>query len=459
MSGKQVASVTRTVFTPVGVSLIVIFGSASGVAAQDEGGLNVTLDVIQRLENIEEDGFTGTDGAGFRSLTTLGFGLSSVTRSQSLELALSSGLAVPFEGDGDAAFEDNLAAVEYSRSSRDSELTFGARYRRDSVDDLAFDASFEDDDIVTGVGEREVLTLTSGLIVGREARVTGTFAHTYETSDYFDTLDPTLTDSETQVVDARVSFQLTRTLTVDVFGVWRDEDESGVDATDRVTTEIGTGASYRIDPVTILAGEISFSEEESDGATPLDTEGWNYALSATRERPNGEVFVEYIQEDALTGTRRQLIAGQDLTLQRGTVAYSLGVTETDGFDPQLLASLALAYDLDRNGTASIVLSQEGTVNGDDEEVVNSRLNISYVRELSSVSELAASFDLVDENVLDAAGDDERSFSFDVTYDYELTRDWGLTSGYEYTLVRLDGTEDRSRSTVFLGLQRSFAYRP
>jgi len=459
MAAKQIASTTRPTCAPVSLALVILLGSTGGGAAQEEGGLNVGFVLTERLEYIEEDGFSGTDGSGLRSLTTLDFGLNSVTRSQSLEFGLSTGLAVPLDDYGDLGFEDNLATLEYTRSSRNSELTFGAGYRRDDVDDLAFDATFEDDDIVTGVGGREVLTLNSGLVVGRATRVTGTFDYVYETTDFFDTLDPTLNDTDTQALDARVRFQLTRTLTADVFGLWREEDESGAGATDRTTTAIGTGASYLIDPATTLAGEISYSEEESRGATPLDTEGWNYALSATRDRPNGEVFVEYIQEDALTGTRRQLIAGQDLTLQRGSLEYSLGVSETEGFDPQVLASLTLAYDLDRNGTANIILSQEGTVNGDDEEVVNSRLNISYVRELSAVSELAASFDLVDENVLDAGADDQRSFSFDLTYDHDMTRDWGLTTGYEYSLVRLDGTADRSRSTVFVGLQRSFAYRP
>ncbi|MDP5086097.1 MAG: hypothetical protein NWQ23_11805 [Yoonia sp.] len=452
-------STMRAALGPVPFAVVFLVGSTAQVAAQDEGGLNAQFDITQSIESIEERGFTGIDSSGARALTALDFGLRSVTRSQRLDFGFSSGIAVPFEGDRDVTADSIRSTLGYSRNSRNAELSFGALFRRDDVDDLVFDDTFEDDDVITGVGQREVLTVNSGLVVGREARITGTFNHTYETSDFFDTLDPELNDTETQAADGRLSFQLTRTLTLDVFGVWSDVDESGFGATDRITTEIGTGVSYRIDPITILAGEVSFRTEESSGATILDTEGWNYALSATRERPNGEVFATYTQEDALTGTRRQFIAGQDMDLQRGSLGYSLGVSETDGFDPQLLASLTLDYDMDRNGTARITLSQEGTINGDDEEVVNSRLGMSYLRALSPISGISASFDLVDENVLATGAADQRTYRFDVSYEYELTRDWGLTSGYAYSVVQLDGTDDRSRSTVFVGLQRSFNYRP
>jgi hypothetical protein len=442
-----------------GVCVLMFLASAGAGVAQDGGGLNVTFDITQSFENREEDGFSGVDGSSFRSLTTLAFGLSSETRSQSLALGLSSGLAATFDDDSDASFENSLGTLDYTRSSRNSLLSFGARYRRDEVDDLVFDATLADDDIATGVGQREVLTLNSGFVFGREARVTGTFNHIYETSNFIDTLDPTLNDTDTQALEARLSFRLTPVLTTDLFALWREVDEAGAGATDRKTTRFGTSASYSLDQITTMTAEISYLEEESRSATTTQTDGWNYALSVARERSNGEVTLGYIQEEALTGTRRQLIAGQSLTFGRGSLAYSLGVSDTEGFDPQPLASLAFAYETDRNSTTSITLSQEGTVNGDDEEVVNSRLTLAYARDLSEVSQVGASFDLVDENVLVAAADDQRSFRFDLTYDHALAQDWTLTTGYEYALVRLDGAADRSRSTVFLGLQKSFAYRP
>ena len=445
---------------PLGLSLAFVLASASGLAAQDrEGGLNATLDISQLFENVREEGLVGGDPSSFRSVTALAFGISSQTRSQRLAFGLSTGLAASFDDDSDLTFENNVATLDYSRNSRNAELTFGARYRRDNIDDLVFDDTLADEDITTGVGQREVLTVNSGIVVGRTAKVTTTVTHLYETSEFFDTLDPSLNDSETQQLDARVSFQLSPVLTTDVFALWRQIDEQGTGATDRDLAELGTSAGYRIDPVTTLTAELSYREEESRSATVSQVEGWNYGLNLVRGRSNGDVFVDFNQQEALTGTRRQISAGQNLTFARGALGYSLGVSRTEGYDAQVLAGLSFEYATDRNSTASISLTQEAAVNGDDREVVNSRFALSYARELSPVAGISVGFDLADENVLDAGIADERTYEFDLTFDYDLARDWTLTSGFEYALVRLDGAADRTRSTVFAGLRKSFAYRP
>jgi hypothetical protein len=444
---------------PLGLPVVALLAFSGGAAAQEVGGLNVTFDVTERIEQREEEGLVGGDSSGLRSLTTLDFGLSSETRSQSLAFVASSGLAIALSDDSDVAFEDTFSSLDYARSSRDSALSFGLLYRRDEVDDLVFDTTFADDDIVTGEGQREVFTLNSELVLGREARVTGTFNHTYETSVFLDALDPTLNDTDTQAFDARFSFQLSRTVTADVFGNWREIDERGPGATDRETYQAGTSLSYEISPITTVTGLIAYSEEESRGTTVLESDGLNYGLSFVRIRPNGEITVDYLQEEALTGTRRQLTAGQDIGLQRGSIAYSLGVTETEGFDPQLLADLTVAYDVDPTSNVSLVLSQDGTINGDDDEVVNTRLNLTFARGLTPLALLGVSFALVDEDVLADGAADQRSFEFGVTFGYDLAQDWGLTTGYEFSSVRIEGTDDRNRSSVYLGLQKSFAYRP
>ena len=459
MTAQQTRTIARRAGKPVGLSLAALFAFSGGAIAQEVGGLNLTFDVTQRLEQREEEGLAGSDGSGFRSLTTLAFDLSSETRSQSIALGASSGLAIALSDDSDVSFEDTFATLDYARSNRDTALSFGFLYRRDEVDDLVFDTTFADDDIITGEGQREVFTLNSELVLGREARVTGTFNHTYEASVFFDALDPTLNDTDTQVVDAVISFQLARTVTADVFGNWREIDERGAGATDRETYQAGTRLSYEINPITTLAAQVAYNEEESRGTSVLRSDGLNYGLSFTRERPNGVIEVDYIQEEALTGTRRQLTAGQDVELKRGNLAYSLGVTETEGFDPQFLADLTFGFDIDSNSNLTVELSQDGAINGDDEEVVNTRFNVSLARGLSPVSLVGISFALVDENVLDDAAPDQRSFEVDLTFSYELAQDWGLTTGYEFSSVRVDGTDDRNRSTVYVGLQKRFDYRP
>ncbi len=441
------------------LSSVCFLSSAASVLAQEAGGLNATFDVGQRLDYREEEGFAAGDVSEFRSLTTLGFGISSETRNQSIAFDVSSGLAITLGDDSETTFEGTQATLDYTLDNRENLLTFNTRYRRDQVDDLVFETTMVDDEVATGVGLREVTTVTTGLTLGRESRVTGVFGYSYENSEFSDVLDPSLNDSDRQNAEARISFGLTRTATVDLFGAWGEVDEQGAGATDRETRRAGIGLEYEISPITTVTGEIAYSEEESRGDTIDETEGFNYALSVVRARPNGAINLNYTQADTLNGARRQLTAGQELTLRRGTLNYALGATRTEGFDAQLLANLTYSYELDRNSTTGITLSQIGTINSDDEEVVNTRFDLSYTRALSRVSEINAGLAVVDENVLEDGAADQRSIRFDVNYGYEVGRDWLLTSGYEYSTVRVDGEDDRDRSTVYIGLSRSYAYRP
>ncbi len=429
------------------------------VFAQEAGGVNATFDFGQQLAYRQEEGSDVDDVSEFRSLTTLGFGISSETRNQRIAFDVSTGLALT-EGDEDeAVFEGTQAVLDYALESPSTLLTFNTRYRRDQVDDLVFETTFVDDEVATGVGLREITTVTTGLTVGRESRVTGTFGYSFENSNFSDVLDPSLNDSDRQNATARVSFAITRTAVFDVFGEWGEVDERGVTATDRDTRRAGVGLEYVISPITTMRGEIAYSEEESRGDTIEETDGFNYAFSLVRARPNGSINLNYTQADTLNGIRRQLTAGQDITLRRGALSYALGATKTDGFDAQLLANLTYSYDLDRNSSTDVTLSQIGTINSDDEEVVNTRLDMSYTRALSRVSEINTSIALVDENVLEDGAADQQSIRLDLSYDHAVGRDWMLSTGFELSSVRVDGEEDRNRNTVFIGLSRSYAYRP
>lgn len=424
------------------------------------GGVTATFEIGQRLEYVEEEGFTtATTDEGLRSVTTLSFGLSSETRSQRLAFGLSTGIAQNLTNGGSTEFESTRAALDYRISNRNTELTLGGFYVRDEVDDLAFDTELEDDTIDTGVGQREVFNLTTGLTVGEDGPITGTLTHVYEKSVFSDTTDPTLNDSDRQSVDGRLSFQVAPNLETSLFGSWSDVDEQGVGATDRETSRLGVGAVYDVTPATTLTGEVAYSTEETTGAVTDETDGLNYALSLAHTRPNGVISVGFSEEDTLNGKRRQLTAGRSYVLQRGEFSFSLGATKTDGFDAQPIASLNLDYEIDRNSEISITLDQTAGITDDNNERINTRLDMSYTRELNSLSELSAGLELVEENVLAAGGIDRRSITFDLSHAYQLGGDWDLVSGFTHSSVQEDGEPDRNRSTLFLGIQKSFAYRP
>lgn len=426
----------------------------------DTGGAIATLEIGQRFEHIEEEGFTGaTSDEGMRSLTSIAFGISSETRSQSLAFNLSTGIAQNLTNGGSTEFESTRASLDYRVSNRSTELTFGGFYLRDEVDDLAFDTSLEDDTINTGVGQREVFNLTTGLTVGRESLITGTLRHVFEKSEYSDTIDPSLNDSLTQRVEGRLSFDVSPNLEASVFGSFSNVDEQGAGATDRETSRFGIGATYEVTPATTLTGEIAYSTEDTSGAVVDETEGLNYAFSLEHARPNGEVSFRFSEDDTLNGKRRQLTAGRSYQLRRGEFSFSLGASKTDGFSTQPIANVRLDYQIDRNSSFEISLQQSGGIDDSNNEVLNTRLDTSYARELTSLSQLSAGLEFVEENVLAAGGIDRRSVRFNVSHAYQLGGEWDLVSGFAHSSVREDAQPTRKRNTVFLGIQKSFSYRP
>ena len=63
------------------------------------------------------------------------------------------------------------------------------------------------------------------------------------------------------------------------------------------------------------------------------------------------------------------------------------------------------------------------------------------------------------NVLSATGNDTTRVDLNLTYRRNVSRDWALVGGYRYSILASDVNEDVESNTVFLGLSRTFAWRP
>lgn len=458
ISAKQGAARKRV--TILGLSTAPLLLSGGFIWAQDAGGIQATFDFSQRFEYTEEDGITVGSDEGLRTITGLGFTLSSESRSQRLAFSGFTNVAKNLTNSDGVEFEDTVVALDYARFSRNSELTFGLTYRRDEVDDLAFDTELLlDDDITSGDGQREIFGVATGLTLGREGPITATLTQAYERSVYSDTIDPSLNDSDTRSATGRLSFQVSPVLTTDIFAAWTEVDEDGPTALDRRFWRAGVGAVYDISPATTLRGELFYEDESSEDDELTEENGIGYALSVTTDRPNGEISLSFEEEQTINGTRREALIGRSYDLRRGSLSFAVGATRTEGFSTQSLANVAFDFQIDPLSTIRMELDQTAGVNDDDSEVVNTRFDMSYTRNISSLSDISASIALVDENVIGTGLGDEQSVRFDLTHRYEITRDWNLVSGFEFSSVDEDTSERRDRSTLFLGIERSFDIRP
>jgi len=116
ISAKQGAARKRV--TILGLSTAPLLLSGGLIWAQDTGGFQTTFDVSQRLEYIEEDGFTSGSDEGLRSVTGLGFSLSSETRVQRLTFSGATNIAQNLSNGGSTEFEGTNVGLDYARFGR-----------------------------------------------------------------------------------------------------------------------------------------------------------------------------------------------------------------------------------------------------------------------------------------------------------------------------------------------------
>jgi len=429
---------------------------ALGPAAAE--GLTASLTLSERLESIEEQGFSEDEGV--RSLTSLNFSLSSERRNQRLLLGVNTGLAYNLSGkdDGDDfEFEDTSLTLSYAIENRNTQLTFDGAYRRADVDDAVFFNELIGQDVLTGGGRRDVFSFNTGLTWGREGPFTVTLGHNYSDTNFSDTTDLDLVDRITQGFNADVSFEISPVLTATAFASWQEVDRDGVNENDQINRFYGVGANYRLNPTTRLSASVNFNNNDSTFSDEND--GVGYSLGLDRDLANGLLRFSLSQDETINDTRREIMISRSIDLQRGSLSLGLGATKTDGFSAQPLANLGLNYEINKLSELDVTLAQTASVDGDDEETVTTRLGVDYIRSLTELSSLSAGIQLVDQNALDSGGIDRSSINFDVTYRYDVGSDWDLVTGYEYSSVRTDGQEDRDTSTLFLGIERSFDFRP
>lgn len=448
------------------VALSVGVPLAQDGAANGGGSFIGQLTIGQRLGYDSDSGTTSDTDDDIFTETTLGLQLTSETRSQRLEFSLDGALRYAFGGGGDNDrfdVEDPRAQLTYALESRRSRLSFDASYQRSDVDDTAFllDPLDPESDVITGEGNRTRLGLGTTLELGRDGPLSTQLNHFYGETRFSGTTDPSLVDTRTRELGLRLRYALQPGVSLSLFANQRELDAAGPGSSDRETTRAGLGLDYAITPALRAEAELSYSEIDTDdnAGVTSSTSGVNASLSLTRDMPNGSLGFSLSEEQTVNGARRQVRLSRNLDYSRGTFGVTLGLSKTDGLDTEPLIQANATYALDPLSQLSLSLSQSSSVNDDNEESINSQLSIGYSRTLNALSSLSANFTLIDRNALTVTGEDQTSTRFDLSHRYELARGFNMVSSYRRSRTERDGSPDTKTTELFLGLEKTFDFRP
>ncbi len=250
--------------------------AATGAAAQDVGGVRQTFDVEQRFEfgrNLDLE--TPAEGSSAVAATVLSYGLFSETPLDRLAFTASGALVIENSPDTDGTdveFGRPEVGFLYVREVPDALFSVALRYVSDDVGTLADDLTISDiagTEIDYGVTLRyEALrTLPASIFV--EA--------TFDATEYEDTTDPALVESDTYGLTAGTRLRFSEVMDgVFSLGITREEDAGGIVED---TFIIRAGIEYEmIDGFAALF--LTRGEGDTEDSTALD-------LDWTRDLPDG----------------------------------------------------------------------------------------------------------------------------------------------------------------------------
>ncbi len=454
---------------PLILSGVAAFGALPLVSAwAQESGLEITATIKETLrssDNLER--IANPSGRSTIAQTDLTFGLTSETQTQQLAAQFGGTIEAGYfadRDDNDPDFSQSFFNLNYAREVQSALLSFDAVYRKSDVRDTDFASDFDDRDLIVDQGELASYGLSFGLETGRDAPFGLTFDVALRERNYSNTTDEDLFDSETQSYDFAARFDLSQTATLRALAEYSEYDAQDSEDTLRESTSFGFGLGYEISPSLRFNGQITHDRTETTetlSGTRRQTvdQGPSYEFGLTLDRPNGTIGTRYNSIVRSTGRRSTFWLDRTLDLPRGGLEVSLGVTESDDTSSRAIGNLAYSHELP-SGAFTANLSQSATTrNEDNDEAVRTSLTLGYDHQITAISRIGASANFADLNVISGTGNDTERSTFAITYSREVTRDWDLTTGFEHSYSKEDTQSNRTSNTVFLGLERSFSFRP
>ncbi len=438
--------------------------AAGGAALAQDGGLTFNGIFGQSLEFSDNPDFTAdATGTTLRSVTSLGFGLDSVTSSDALSIDLGAAwrytLATSDTQPVREGLYDPFLAIAYERNSATSLLAFGASIRESDTGNLSFVVDPDSQDLVVDDGTTTRTSLSFGLDTGIGEPFGLSLDAFYLRRNYTDTIDPDLVDNEFFRFAGAARFRVTPTTTASLIASYSDDNDLGTSDFERKTTRIGFGIDHELNETQAISLDVTSDViDTTDGGVTSTDEGYSFILAYDQEVTNGSFSIEASSILENIGAQNTLSFSRSLDLPDGNLAFLVGINNYGSSDIYGLLGIEYAREF-RDAVLSARVQQEldqSTTSND--EFLNRLIEVDYSRQINSVSSWQASFGYFQSEDLTDGSNTEQS-NFQISYSRDLTQDWALVGGYRYRDLTSTDEADRTSNTLFLTLERPFSTRP
>lgn len=463
-----------------GAGLLSVFCLGAGVVlaqqggSPEDGGPVLTFGVSSTLSATDNYNLRPNGGDSAELFDNrLSFGYRHRRANDELRLDLDGILRV-FEAPGSSSrtFDDSTARLSYDRVGVNSTFSTSAEYNLTSVnflDPFDSDRFFEDDpldegDLAQDQGEREQIATRFSFETGLNDPIGFILEGRYRERRYSGTTDPSLFDSEILNLTGTTRFTLSPVSQARV--VLRYEDYSANDApqTDRVTSSVNLGLTQELSKIDTLDVSLGFQSIETEetilGVRGSDTQsGVIGSLGLTRELKRGTIGTEFDLRESVNGTTATWLVNRAMPLPRGALEISVGATSDVSDTIRPVGSVDFTHEMKRS-TFTASLERQVSTSSQSNELRTTRASLGYSFDLNTLSDVKFSANFAEiKQIGGPTLNDTTRTDLRATYNRSLTRDWRLSSGYEYRMRDETGVGTASSNRVFLTLEREFVFRP
>jgi len=457
----------------VAIGAIGLYALASQAEESPIDVFEMTLDVDQRFGFDTNENLTpgGEEDSKFAT-TRLAFGLKTESPIDSLSFNVSSDFRF-MNGPDDPGTEfdvDNSALrLFYTRDTGGSALTFGTRYRQSDVDTTLPFSDFTDPntgqivlptdlDKLSGTGTRNSLGFTGSLDLFKDAPIglILTAGHTLLTYD--DTTDPDLARTESLNLGATVRLIFSPVLQGNINVEHSTFDSEDTDMTETFNNRTSFGLIYDASQIVQYHGDIGYSVAERDegiGIARMTThkEGVVGSFGAIYEVPNGTISPEVSSIINTNGRRNTFDVGRVYELPNATLSGSLGVTRGEANKTNVIGGL-IFRQMVPNGDINTQFRRYVANDSDDDERLYSAFTVGYNHNINNVSSILLNAGFTTSNNV-VRTDLNSRIRFDVTYVYNMTKDWNINTGYIFRQDDDETSETADSHSLFFGIGRRF----
>lgn len=403
--------------------------SASALWAQD-GGQNVplTFGISQSFQALNNSNFAvPSSGSTGLSVTSLSFGSSSSTPTDTLSFDASVGLGVQRGSDGaiDTSINTPTLSLNYGRRTPSTALNLYASYIVETLDQLRSPLDFVNDqgqiilpsnpaDLVS-TGLKQDISAGGSLELGRDARFGVTLSASGEQISYSETTDPALRDIDRAEVGVTGRFNYSPQGSVSL-GV-SAEHQLTLDKPQNIardTQNLTLGTSYDVSPVLSLGGFIQYQVVDETG-------------QAQTRNPRAQISADYTY---LTGSLSIQVGDRDAALTWRQSLPSGGISAT------------LSHGLDDSGNGTL-----------------DQVGVNFNQPINDVSGLNMGLFYSSDNG-STTSPDVTSSVLVVSYNHRLTKDWDMSLGANLRMrdpSSNDAATSANSAGVFLTVSRSLNF--